>query len=768
MRTGKPLCILAGIAFLALAQIQIAHAQEDTWSSGGPYEASVWSIAIHPTNSQRMFIATMENFIFQTTDGGAEWSLIESTPDPEGRLEARNVRVVKIHPFGPDTIFIATVRGAYKSTDGGEGWTLLPIGIDHGPDWPVGEWDRFEISGTNPPVLFVGNGMSGALFRSTDSGESWLPINGPSSMKVVKADPVSPNIVYIAAGARLWKSSDSGATWQFISQIGGLNTDIEVDPVDPEIIYIARWATDALIKSTDGGESWIDITPSGLSDNWLKNVEVAPLDHNTIIVCSSYDRVMRSTDGGANWEEANQGITGANRRAQTLTSDHETGIIYLGMYAGGIYRSTDDGASWEKISYNVTGAQMLDISVNMRNPDTLFAATKNGIYMSVDGAAIWEYVELDYPDSNYYFNWVNVEVDPYDPSYVYANYSGRSGSGYNMALYRSTDGGATWESFTQGLPLESTRTEIAVADYGNGARRLFMGSWEGLFRSDNLGESWSLCQGGLPPDIRCAYALNVSRVNPDLVYVGDWGEGLYKSTDGGMSWAPLANAPGSIYEIACGQINPDIVYIIGGYSDDGNVIYKSTDGGQSWAEISNDIPGNNPRWLSGLAVNPFNPDNIFALSYNRGFFQTHDGGGSWEDFNLNLGTAVQLGRTVIDPVDTSRIVLGLWGNSVWTITRTRTGIDLVDNTLPAAFFASSYPNPFNPSTTIEYSLPDKAFVTVDIYDLLGRRVERLVSQDQRAGSYRVVWDAKEQASGVYFYRIDAGEISDMRKMILLK
>ena len=110
-----------------------------------------------------------------------------------------------------------------------------------------------------------------------------------------------------------------------------------------------------------------------------------------------------------------------------------------------------------------------------------------------------------------------------------------------------------------------------------------------------------------------------------------------------------------------------------------------------------------------------------------------------------------------------------YGESVWEITRTPTAIDDDrDYILPVAFFASSYPNPFNPSATIEYSLPEQAFVTVDIYDLLGRRVERLVGEDQLAGRYRVIWEARERASGLYYYKINAGQYSQTGIMTLLK
>ena len=85
-----------------------------------------------------------------------------------------------------------------------------------------------------------------------------------------------------------------------------------------------------------------------------------------------------------------------------------------------------------------------------------------------------------------------------------------------------------------------------------------------------------------------------------------------------------------------------------------------------------------------------------------------------------------------------------------------------------ALLLSNYPNPFNSSTTIEYSLREAGHVTIEIYDLLGRRVETLVDEEQEAGQHRVIWDAGEHTSGVYFHRIVAGEVSETKRMVLLK
>jgi len=92
-----------------------------------------------------------------------------------------------------------------------------------------------------------------------------------------------------------------------------------------------------------------------------------------------------------------------------------------------------------------------------------------------------------------------------------------------------------------------------------------------------------------------------------------------------------------------------------------------------------------------------------------------------------------------------------------------------DSKLPhRAFLRHNYPNPFNSATTIEYGLPEAGQVRIDIYDLLGRKVETLVDEEMRAGRHRVVWDASGYSSGVYFYRIETGDFVDTKRMVYLK
>ncbi|MBZ0181628.1 MAG: T9SS type A sorting domain-containing protein [Melioribacteraceae bacterium] len=80
----------------------------------------------------------------------------------------------------------------------------------------------------------------------------------------------------------------------------------------------------------------------------------------------------------------------------------------------------------------------------------------------------------------------------------------------------------------------------------------------------------------------------------------------------------------------------------------------------------------------------------------------------------------------------------------------------------------NYPNPFNPSTSIEYSVPSNEFVTLKVYDVLGSTVSTLVNETKEAGKYNVTFDASNLTSGIYFYSINAGGFTQVKKMMLVK
>jgi hypothetical protein len=98
-----------------------------------------------------------------------------------------------------------------------------------------------------------------------------------------------------------------------------------------------------------------------------------------------------------------------------------------------------------------------------------------------------------------------------------------------------------------------------------------------------------------------------------------------------------------------------------------------------------------------------------------------------------------------------------------------TAVEESQNNLPGSFvLKQNYPNPFNPTTTINYSIPKSSFVTIKVYDILGREVSTLVNEEKQVGNYKIKFNASKLTSGIYFYRMQAGSFVETKKLILLK
>ncbi|HBC46960.1 MAG TPA: hypothetical protein DEO84_07010 [candidate division Zixibacteria bacterium] len=113
----------------------------------------------------------------------------------------------------------------------------------------------------------------------------------------------------------------------------------------------------------------------------------------------------------------------------------------------------------------------------------------------------------------------------------------------------------------------------------------------------------------------------------------------------------------------------------------------------------------------------------------------------------------------------SRSDMGAYGGGIIS----QVGVDDPSGELPQSLSLSqNYPNPFNPNTAISYNVPKTSHVSLEIYDILGRKVETLVNREEQAGPHQAIWNAQDAASGLYFYRLQAGEYSETRKMLLLR
>jgi hypothetical protein len=215
------------------------------------------------------------------------------------------------------------------------------------------------------------------------------------------------------------------------------------------------------------------------------------------------------------------------------------------------------------------------------------------------------------------------------------------------------------------------------------------------------------------------------------IYILGWSNSaFYKYTPSTDQWTQLADSPYQVGACAFGIIN-NLIYAIGGNvggttgaSYESIVVYDITT--NSWAIDSLELSSKR-HWMA-------------TAEYEGGLYVV----GGIDEF----AQAVDIVEEIV-PQGTSGITLG-------------------SGTPEDFYLAQNFPNPFNPGTTVKFSIPGQAFVTLEVYNALGEKVSSLVSENLNAGTYEYQWNAKELQSGIYFYTLTAGSFIQTKKMILMK
>jgi len=292
-------------------------------------------------------------------------------------------------------------------------------------------------------------------------------------------------------------------------------------------------------------------------------------------------------------------------------------IVYVGSGEGlqrpdlsvgdGIYKSTDAGKTWVHLGLR-DGQQIPALAVDPHNPNRIFAAVlghpygpnpERGIFRSTDGGATWEKVLF----KNENTGGSDVEIDPSDPDTVYASlWQSRLGpweddnafAGTGGGLFKSTDGGTTWRKLSHGLPADLVQINLAIA----------------------------------PSQPNRLYA-TIATTEPGA-YASDKGLGFFRSDDGGENWTRITDDPRPAMKIGGGDLpiarvdpkNPDVVYSAS------IVTVRSSDGGRTWESIRG-APGGDD--YQNLWINPDHPDIILLVS-DQGALVTVNGGKTWSSW----------------------------------------------------------------------------------------------------------------------------------------
>jgi hypothetical protein len=303
---------------------------------------------------------------------------------------------------------------------------------------------------------------------------------------------------------------------------------------------------------------------------------------------------------------------------------------------------------------------------------------------------------------------------------------------------------------------------------------LFAGtSSGGVFLSTNNGTSWTAVSTGLTNGF--IWSLAVSGTN---LFAGTFGSGVFLSTNSGTSWTAVNNGltSTSVSSLAVSGTNlfvgtgPNVRAGTGGGG-----VFLSTNNGTSWTAVST---GLTDPYVPTLAVSG---TNLFTGTFGGGIFLSTNNGTSWRAVNTGL-TDPYVYALAVGPAEGGTGGTNLFAGAefgVWRrpLSQMITSVEGPSTNLPAHFSLSqNYPNPFNPTTTISFALSSRSFVSLKVFDALGREVATLISQELSAGNYGQQWNAEGLPSGVYFYRMSAqtlsggqaGSFIETKKLILMK
>lgn len=314
-------------------------------------------------------------------------------------------------------------------------------------------------------------------------------------------------------------------------------------------------------------------------------------------------------------------------------------------------------------------------------------------------------------------------------------------------VFLSTDYGASWIGASPGGMSNASVWGLAVVDSNVYAAA------SNVWRSTDRGASWSsmgLSWAGV-------YAVAVSGTD---LFAGTYLKGVFRSTDNGATWNQASAGMTDTTVIALAVSDSGIFA-----GTLGGGVYFSPDNGIGWTQANHGLTNLNIHSLVALGKNAF-------AGTEAGIFLSTDNGGSWSDVTGDLPETRINGLGILPTSVGLELFAGTYGSGAWQ--RPISGIITSVSQSPGQQIPNEYslgqnfPNPFNPTTTIEFSIPSRAFVTLRIYDILGVERATLLSKELPGGTHRVDWHPSADGSGVYFYRLQAGRFSETRKLILLK
>ncbi len=565
-----------------------------TWSvvRGMPNNGRMLAIAFSPgyAQDQTVFVAGSGG-LFKTTDQGTTWSQMQ-------RTFLQNVALSSNYP-NDHTLFIVTSQSTIlKSTDGGSTWTSIPV--------PSPLTSGLTVIAVSPDyatdnTLLLGTNADG-IFRSTNGGGAWNLATSGMTLPAVTALAISPGF-----------ASDQTA--------------------------IAATMGSGVLVSANGGNSWLP-SNSGLTDLNITALSLSPnyLQDSSLWICANTSGVFQSSSGGASWSmfstvsRALSNLVPIHYQAVASSINNGSPFVVLGMYEG--LWVANGVPSFQYVDTIPTRlVRYINISPAYAQDQTIFASTYGGGNLwSTDGGTTWK------------FQNTGMQVPYTDASGISPDFSadGTAFSAMGYGLQRSSDHGVSWQrmnalgaiTYPRALAVspnfaQDSTVLIGTNNGNNGIRYpkyvTYQGQQypnQGLFLSLDGGNNWIPTSLGGPPMISAAFSPAFS--SDRTAFAASSSSGLYKSTDGGMTWTLLTLPPKST-QMAKVAVSPAFAtdhVVFAAFIGGG--IYKSKDAGSTWSEIpqTNAVRANDIEFSPNYAFD----HTLFVGTVQLGLMKSTNGG----------------------------------------------------------------------------------------------------------------------------------------------
>jgi photosystem II stability/assembly factor-like uncharacterized protein len=458
---------------------------------------------------------------------------------------------------------------------------------------------------------------------------------------------------------------------------------------------------------------------------------------------------------------------------------HNSSNLFTGSYFGiGLSSTNLTATSWNQIKY------CPDVISLINDNGTFYAGVAyDGVLRSNDNGNTWNKISNNIPNGTVY-------AVAASGSKIFAGTPG-------YGVYYSNDNGTTWNAVNNGL---SNNFIQALAINGN---NIYAGSnTAGIFISTNNGTDWT------HTTLNDKNIITI-KVHDNKIYAGTWGAGIYVSSNNGTSWTQINNGLDAFLVYSICFDNNNI------YASIQENVFFSTNSGQNWFKANSGLPqiniwsidivgsyvfvgtGGMGVWKRPLsefiiaaptAPVATNATLITQTGFTANWNASPDANGYYLDIstNSNFSSFITGYNNRDVGTNTSFVISGLLPNTNHyyrvrahnaagtspnsnVISVTLVGVE--DEEMPTEFnLEQNFPNPFNPSTNIQYKIPVASHVTLKVFDILGNEVATLVDEYQQPGGYNSKFSIKNSqlSSGVYFYKIFSGDYTSTKKFILIK